>query len=50
MSKGLGEEGVDEGWGRSGGVEGIRRYGYRCQLHYIMQHTNHDDNLMSDYH
>ena len=50
MSKGLGEEGVDEGWGGGREVEGIRRYGYRCLLQYIMQHTNHDDNSMSDYH
>ena len=50
VSKGLGEEGVDEGWGGGEGVEGIRRYGYRCPLHYTMQHKNHDDNSMSDYH
>ena len=50
VSKGLGEEGVDEGWREGRGVEEIRRNGYRIPLYYIMQHTNHDGISMSDYH
>ena len=49
VSKGLGEERVDEGWGGGRGVVETRRYGYRIPLNYITQHTNHDENSMSDY-